>query len=267
MKSKSLERLQQVLAGKKKVLVSYSGGVDSTVLAAAARKALGSNSRCILFDSPLVPRRILQKAMDRAMALGINCEVIHFPILEHALFLENPENRCYFCKKLSGRILREKAAEFGNACVVDGVQLSDLEEYRPGLVACREEGVSHPLAEAGMTKEDIRKAARESGFDFWEEPSMACLASRLPYGVRITEENLKMIEKAEDFLHDLGFAQVRVRTYNTIARIEILPDQFARLLSCRDEIVNMLGELGYEYVTLDLEGFRSGSMDKNIRDS
>jgi uncharacterized protein len=267
MTSKHQDRLLQVLAAKKKVLVSYSGGVDSTVLAAAAREALGSNSRCILLDSPLVPRRTVQKAVARAKALGLDCEVQRFPILENPLFLENQENRCYLCKKLSGRVLRKIAEELGDACVIDGVQLSDLEEFRPGLVACREEGISHPLAEAGMSKDDIRAAARETGYDFWEEPSTACLASRIPYGERISEDILKMIEKAEELLHDLGFTQVRVRTYGTMARIEILPDQFDRILSYRNEIVHSLNNLGYDYVTLDLEGFRSGSMDKHVQGS
>jgi uncharacterized protein len=262
MTCKFPDKLQELLSAKKKVLVSYSGGVDSTILAIAAKEALGNCSRCIMLDSPLVPRRTLQKALARAEALGLDCEVYRFPILENAPFLENQKNRCYLCKKISGRILRGRAADLGDLCVVDGVQLSDLEEFRPGLAACTEEGISHPLAEAGMTKEDVRAAAREKGHDFWEEPSSPCLATRIPYGEKISEDKLKMIETAEDLLHDSGFAQVRVRTHGNIARIEILPHQFARLLSLRNDIVSSLKGLGYDYITLDLEGFRSGSMDK-----
>jgi uncharacterized protein len=264
MKSSSLDRLQQILARRKKVLVSYSGGVDSTLVGVASQEVLGKDSRCVLLHSPLIPQRTFEKALSRAKALGLDCEVIPFPVLEYDRFVENRENRCYLCKKISSRILKERAAEFGSTCVVDGVQLSDMNEYRPGLAACDEECIDHPLSEAGMTKEDVMKAAREYGFDFWDDPSTPCLATRIPYGERITVETLEMIEKAEDMLHDLGFHQVRVRTHDTIARIEILPDQFGRLIHFREMITRGFEEIGYDYVTLDLKGFRSGSMDKNI---
>lgn len=264
MRKDCSDRLRQVFSDWDKVIVSYSGGVDSSVVASAARDALSDNSLCILLDSPLIPRRALQKARDRAAALGLKCEVIDFPVLNDPDFRANPVDRCYRCKKLSSRLLKEKAADFGTSSVVDGVQLSDLKEYRPGLTACREEGISHPLVEAGMGKEDVRKAARDAGFDFWDEPSSACLASRLPYGDAITEEKLEIIEAAENLLQDLGFTQVRVRTHGPIARIEVPPGQLPRLLEHREEIVEAMEALGYRFITLDLKGFRSGSLDENI---
>jgi uncharacterized protein len=264
MKSISLDRLQQILAEKKKVLVSYSGGVDSTVLAVVSRQVLGPDSRCALLHSPLIPRRTFKNALSRARALGLDCDVIPFPILDYKRFVENREDRCYICKKVSSHILKDRASEFGKACVIDGVQLSDMNGYRPGLAACDEERIVHPLSEAGMTKEDVRNTARGYGFDFWDNPSSACLASRIPYGEKITVERLEMIEKAEDILQDLGFHQVRVRTHGTIARIEVLPDQFGRLLTIRETVTSAFERIGYDYVTLDLEGFRSGSMDKGI---
>lgn len=265
MRSRPSDNLHRILAEKKKVLVSYSGGVDSTFLAAVAREVLGGGSLCVILDSPLLPRRSLKRALDRAEELGIEVEVVPFPILGDPGFVENPEKRCYLCKKLSCRLLRERAEEVGITCVMDGVQLSDLDEFRPGLEACREEGVSHPLAEAGMTKEDVRASARRSGLGFWDEPSSACLASRIPYGDTITPGKLAMIEQAEDHLHDLGFDQVRVRTHGAVARIEVSINDLERILPNRQEIVQHLRELGYDYITLDLEGFRSGSLDIHVR--
>ena len=265
MRSRVPDRLHRILAEKEKVLVSYSGGVDSTVLAAAAREVLGSGSRCAILDSPLLPRRTLQRALDRAEELGLEVDVIPFPILKDARFVKNPVRRCYLCKKFSCRLLKERAAESGTTWVVDGVQLSDLDEFRPGLLACREEGVSHPLAEAGMTKGDVLVSARESGLGFWNEPPAACLASRIPYGEEITTGKLAMIELAEDQLRDLGFDQVRVRTHGATARIEVSCGDLEKILAHRQEIVHRLRELGYDYVTLDLEGFRSGSLDIHVR--
>jgi uncharacterized protein len=257
--------LHRILAEKENVLVSYSGGVDSTVLAVAAQEVLGQKSSCVILDSPLFPRRSLKKALDRAEKLGLDVEVIPFPILGDSRFVENPEERCYLCKKLACRLLKERAEESGIVYVVDGTQLSDLDEFRPGLRACLEEGVSHPLAEAGMTKEDVREYARRYGLALGDEPSAACLASRIPYGEAVTMRKLTKIEQAEDHLHDLGFEQVRVRTHGTIARIEVPSRDLERTLSHRKEIVSLLRDLGYDYVTLDLEGFRSGSLDIHVR--
>ncbi len=254
--------LKDLIADKGSLLVSCSGGVDSSLLADIAREVLGERSCCTLLDAPLVPRRAILEARKTAEELNLQLEVIPLPILESEAFCRNPENRCYICKKLSSRLLKERARERGLSAVADGVNIADLGEYRPGIAACDEEGICHPFVEAGISKEDIRRIARERQLPFWDMPSSACLASRIPYGEEITVEKLERIEAAEEFLRDHGFGQVRVRVHGPLARIEVLPDAIEKLFGMRDAVVRAFEDLGFAYVTLDLRGFRSGSMDE-----
>jgi len=256
------ELLRTKIGGRGSMLIAYSGGVDSSLLAGIAREVLGDRCRAVLLESPVVSRVAIRLAEETAGMLGIPLDVIPIPLMEEAAFLANPANRCYYCKKLSARILKTYAVEAGLACVADGVNCSDLGEHRPGIRAADEEGIVHPFIEAGMTKEGIRAIARRRGYPFWNKPSTACLASRIPYGEEITTEKLRMIENAEDHLLRLGFTQVRVRLHGQVARIEVIPEEMEKLLQVRDVILNTLRSIGFQYVTVDLGGYRSGSMDE-----
>ncbi len=256
------KKLTEEITGKKDLLISYSGGVDSTLLAVIAQRALPEKVKCVLLDAPIVPRRITKEAVETAVHLGLSCDVIPFPIMENKEFRANPTNRCYICKKISAKILRKRAEELGVLNIADGINASDLREYRPGLKASEEEGLLHPLLSAGFEKADIRRISKECGISIWNKPSSACLSSRFPYGEEITLEKLKMIEQAEDFMHDMGFSQLRVRLHSKIARIELVADEFEKAMSIRERIVEVLKSYGFSYITLDLKGYRSGSMDE-----
>lgn len=259
----SRESVLAALKAKGPILVAYSGGIDSSLLAALAVRTFGKERvRCVLLDSPLVPRREVQEAREAAARLNLPLEVMAFPILRDEAFRANQPDRCYTCKKASSRLLKELARREGIDTVADGTNASDLEAYRPGLIASDEEGVCHPLAEAGAAKDDIRRIARECGYPFWNKPSAACLATRIPYGDEITEEMLARIEAAEQALQDRGFRQVRVRVHGDVARIEVPPDELEQLFRMRDVITAALREIGFAYVALDLAGYRSGSMDE-----
>ncbi|WP_292489544.1 ATP-dependent sacrificial sulfur transferase LarE [Methanoculleus sp. 10] len=259
----SRESVFAALKAKGPVLVAYSGGIDSSLLAALAVRAHGKEQvRCVLLDSPLVPRRAVDEAQETAARLDLPLEVVAFPILRDDAFRANPRDRCYICKKASSRLLKELARREGIDAVADGTNTSDFEAYRPGLAASDEEGICHPLAEAGATKDDIRRIARECGFPFWNRPSAACLATRIPYGDVVTEEVLARIEAAEKALQDRGFCQVRVRVHGDVARIEVPPDALEQLFRIRDVVTAALRGIGFTYVALDLAGYRSGSMDE-----
>lgn len=247
------------------MLVAFSGGTDSTLLAALAREALGKKSHCVLLDSPVVPRAAVEQAQQIAADLGLALDIIPVPHLEDGNFCSNPENRCYHCKKISAIHLKKRAGELGLACIADGMNVSDTHEHRPGLAASNEEGILHPFIEAGCTKQDIREIAREMGLSVWKKPSAACLSSRIPYGDPITTENLTMIEEAEAFLEARGFGQLRVRLHGHIARIEVHKEDMGRILEQKDAVTKKLRSLGFSYVTLDLAGYRSGSMDEVLK--
>jgi pyridinium-3,5-biscarboxylic acid mononucleotide sulfurtransferase len=256
------KRILGKIAGRSSMLVAFSGGVDSSLLAVLAREALGEKSRCVLLDSPVVPREAVDEARRIARDYGLHLEILPVTVMDDDRFTKNPAERCYWCKKNSAAVLKRRALELGLACVADGINVSDTGEHRPGLAASTEEEIVHPFLDAGMTKNDIRECARAGGFDFWDKPSAACLSSRIPYGDTITDEKLHMVEEAEAFLHKNGFRQVRVRVHGTVARIEVPKEEMHAVLDIHAAVAGTLSALGFSYVTLDLAGYRSGSMDE-----
>lgn len=257
-----LGKIRAKIAEKDKILVAYSGGVDSSLLAKISRDILRENALCIILDSETLPRSELKYAEEVGRSLGLKYEVVKCSSLADEEFLKNPPNRCYYCKKSSFKKLKSMAAERGIDCIADGMNLSDYDDYRPGIAACDEMGIWHPFVDAGISKEDIREIARNMGLSFWNKPSSACLSSRIPYEERITIENMKIVERAEDFLKCLGFGQLRVRAHGNLARIELLDNDIEKALHFKGEISKELKSIGFSYVTLDLEGFRSGSMNE-----
>lgn len=265
--SDKLADIKQKISEKEKLLVAYSGGVDSSLLAKIASDVLEENSLCIIVDSETLPRSELKYAEDLARSLGLNYEVTKRISLAEDDFASNPLNRCYYCKKASFGLLRIIAAEKGIACIADGLNLSDYNDFRPGISACDEMGIWHPFVDAAISKEDIREIAQNMGLPFWNKPSSACLSSRIPYGEKITIENLRMVEQAEDFLKLQGFQQFRVRNHGKLARIELIVKDLERALNLGEEISKELKSIGFLYVTMDLDGFRSGSMNEVLNAS
>ncbi|MDG6249952.1 ATP-dependent sacrificial sulfur transferase LarE [Methanocalculus sp.] len=255
------KRVVKILGDLGPLIVAYSGGVDSSLLAAVVSSNPDGKARYILLDSPLMPRRAVDEALRIAEELGIDCEVVPFPILDDERFCENPVDRCAVCKRAQSSILKEIGE---GAVIIDGANTSDLGEFRPGLAVSDEEGIIHPFIEAEIGKPEIREMARECGYSFRDKPSDACLATRIPYGEPVTYEKLRIIEMGEEILRGLGLSRFRFRIHGDIARIEVPPEEFGLALAGRDEIVSAVRELGLLYATLDLAGFRSGSMDETL---
>lgn len=258
---KKVHALKEVLRGAGSLLVSYSGGVDSTVLAVAAKEALPGRMACAIIDSPLIPRSEIEGAIELAELLSLPCRVLKSGIMENEEFLLNKKDRCYTCKKEMSGLLLKEAARLGLAKVADGNNISDLSAYRPGFRALEEAGIIHPFIDAEMDKEDIRRLAREYELPISEKPSASCLASRIPYDRTLETKTLRQIEVSEDFIRSLGVRQVRVRKHGDIARIEVDPDDFAKIMTKRDRVSQILKENGFRYAALDLDGFVSGSLD------
>ncbi len=247
-------------------LVAFSGGVDSALLLTAAREALGERALAVIARSPSFPARELEGAVRLAEQLGVRFQVIDTDELSNPEYQQNPQHRCFICKGTLFGKLGELAAREGLPCVVEGSNVDDLKDYRPGLKAARERGVRAPLQEVGLTKAEIRELAKARDLPVWDKPSLACLASRIPYGSLITVERLQRIDRAEEVLRARGVRQVRVRDHGEVARIEADPEGLALLLGeeARREVAAALKALGYRYVALDLEGYRTGAMNEGI---
>lgn len=258
------ETLQAEIKAKNKILIAYSGGVDSALLAKIAFDVLVDRAWAVLVDSETVPEFELNSAREQASAIGINFNVIQISQLKDNKFIQNDMNRCYFCRKSMARTLARYAHEKGIRTIAAGAHSSDLDDYRPGIKAFQEAKIWHPFIELRFTKPEVRALAKYLGLSIFRKPSMACLSSRIPYGQKITAEALSMIGRAEDYLRQLGFSQYRARTHDKLIRIEIDLDELDKLLANRTHIIEKMKEIGYTYVSLDLEGFRSGSMNEVI---
>lgn len=260
-KIQALKELLQKMPG---AVIAYSGGVDSTFLAVMAHEVLGDKTLAVTAVSPTYPEQQLSEAEALAKKFGLAHKVIQTNEFDDTQYVANPANRCYYCKLSLYKDLCRIANEKGWV-VLDGANVDDLSDHRPGHQAAKEMGVRSPLQEAGLSKQDIRDFSRERSLPTWNKPAYACLASRIPYGSKITPENLKRIDRAENFLNDLGFTQFRVRDHFPIARVEVSAEQLDTAWQNREKISAKLHELGFTYVTLDLDGFRSGSMNETLK--
>lgn len=270
-------RLRELLASYESVIVAFSGGADSAYLAWVATSVLGQSALCVTADSPSYPDRHRQLALTVAREAGLRHEVIQTSELERAEYRANPTNRCYYCKHELYTSLTGLAALRGFAVVTDGSNADDRGDYRPGRQAAREFGVRSPLDEAGLTKSEIRELSRRAGLRTWDEPASACLSSRIPYHSEVTPEKLRTIERAEDVLRSNGFRVCRVRHHelastgsgssSTLARLEIAADELPRALEpeIRARIVREIRAIGYQHVTIDLQGYRMGSLNEGLR--
>jgi len=261
-----IEALRSWFAPIPRVVVAYSGGTDSTLVAAAAAATLGDRAVAVTAVSPSLPPGELEEARKVASAVGVRHRAVRTHEVDNPAYLANGLDRCYHCKTELYDVLLRVAEESGGALVVSGANLDDLGDVRPGLRAAEERGVRHPLVEVGMWKSDVRAAARELGVPTWDKPASACLSSRIAFGVMISVEELSKVGRAERVLKELGFAQCRVRVHGDVARVEVELAELPRFAEpgVRDQVVRALRSLGYRYVTLDLEGFRSGSMNPEL---
>lgn len=243
------------------VLVAFSGGVDSTYLLAVAQEVLEGKCKAVFARGPMISSQEETEALALVQQLGFPVEVIDLDILDLEKFRENPPDRCYFCKKKLFETFLDYSKSSGYSTLIDGTNASDTSDYRPGRIALQELGVISPLLEVGLTKAEIRLLSKRRNLPTWNKPSMACLASRVPFGDTITAQLLKQIAQAEEILHQKGYVESRVRVHSDIARIEIPIDDFTTFLQHRKEVTASMLALGFRFVTLDLMGLRSGSLN------
>jgi uncharacterized protein len=263
-----LKRLKDILKNIDSVLVAYSGGLDSTFLLKVASDVLQNKVLAVTAASPTYPKEELIFAKKMAKSIGTRHKIIRTSELKDKNFISNPPDRCYFCKKELFNRLKKLARRYKLKFVIDASNASDRKDFRPGNRAKDELNIRSPLQEAGFNKEDIRRFSRSLGLATWNKPSLACLASRIPYGRRISQRTLGRINQAEVFLKNMGFRQIRIRDYDGLCRIEVFKEDIPELIGKRNTIVKKLKILGYDYITVDLEGYRTGSMNmplKNLR--
>lgn len=259
---------QMLVYAQGDMLVAFSGGVDSSLilkLAVQAATKIGHKVYGIMVHTMLHPMGEVEDARVTAGQIGAEFRVLEIDELKGADILDNPVDRCYRCKKYLFRNLIEEGKKLGVSVMMEGTNEDDLHVYRPGLRAIRELGIHSPLAEAGMTKAEVRRLAGELGVSVSNKPSMPCLATRFPYGTRISYETMRKVDEGEAFIRSLGFYNVRLRIHNDVARIEVDVNEMPHLLEHCEQIVAKLKNLGYDYITVDLEGFRSGSMDLHVK--
>ena len=259
-----LENLKALFAEMGQALIAYSGGVDSTLVAKVACDVLGDRAIAVTAESPSLLPEDLEEARIQAAVIGICHELVQTHEMDNPDYTSNPVNRCYFCKSELHDTLKPIAKMRGYPYVVDGVNADDLTDYRPGIQAAKERGARSPLAELGITKLDVREISKCLGLPWWDKPAQPCLSSRFPYGEEITIAKLRRVGRAEQYLKKLGFNQLRVRSDGDIARIELPPEQIKSFVQTTDlpQVVHEFQNLGFMYVTLDLEGYRSGKLNR-----
>jgi pyridinium-3,5-biscarboxylic acid mononucleotide sulfurtransferase len=266
MLEEKLTQIEQIFSQMSKAIVAFSGGVDSALVCYLAYKILGDSAIAITAASPSLLQEELEEAKNQAKLIGIKHEVIETQEMQNPNYSSNPVNRCYFCKSELHDHLKEIAQERGYPYVVDGVNLDDLSDYRPGVQAARERGVRSPLAEVGMSKFQVRELSQKLGLPWWDKPASPCLSSRFPYGEQITQAKLERVGKAEIYLRSLGYRNVRVRSQDDVARIELPAEAIKDFINKEDiaALSSKFHSFGFVYITLDLEGYRSGKLNQML---
>lgn len=267
MLQQKLEQLQALFLGMDQALIAYSGGVDSTLVAKIAYDILGGRALAVTAKSPSLLPEELEDASIQAATIGIIHEVVDTHEMDNPNYTSNPINRCYFCKSELHDTLKPLALQRGYSYVIDGVNADDLGDYRPGIQAAKERGARSPLAEVGVTKLEVRQLSQQLGLAWWDKPAQPCLSSRFPYGEEITIQKLQRVGRAEIYLRKLGFSNLRVRSEGDTARIELSPEQIKEFVLTTElpQLVRAFQELGFVYVTLDLEGYRSGKLNQVLQ--